>query len=357
MTKARLLMLSTLIMPLVHDPQLSRAESGHTTRISEVSKHQRTGDKRYPYRAKSQYILKELDLKWGDVVVDIGAGDGWWSERMARFVGEKGIIHAADVDEDKVSQMLKDYADVPQIKPYVCGTDRTGLPENSCDLAFFSQSYHHLNKEGHVAYLKHLRNVVRPTGRVVIIEKYSETGMAAGTHGTRLSRLVQQAEEAGWVPVRLELMTGTYHYIAILAQQDLFPPEPTEERRRGETRSRRRVTANRHTTDSLEMVRQRITEGTAVLVDVREKGEWDAGHLMDAVLVPLSELRNESKAEDFASQLAETVPKDKIIYCHCRSGGRVLAATPILKRLGYDVRPLEFGYNDLLKAGFGAAPN
>ena len=60
----------------------------------------------------------------------------------------------------------------------------------------------------------------------MIIEKYTETGLGEGEHGTRLSRLVRQAEKAAWVPVRLELMTGTYHYIAILAQQGLFPPEP-----------------------------------------------------------------------------------------------------------------------------------
>jgi hypothetical protein len=43
--------------------------------------------------------------------------------------------------------------------------------------------------------------------------------------------LVRQAEEAAWVPVRLELMTGTYHYIAILAQQELFPPEQKKKKK------------------------------------------------------------------------------------------------------------------------------
>jgi rhodanese-related sulfurtransferase len=151
-------------------------------------------------------------------------------------------------------------------------------------------------------------------------------------------------------------MTGTYHYIAILAQQDLFPSEPTEERKESEARSASRVTANGHTTDSLDTVKRRLADNKAVLVDVREKKEWDAGHLKAAVLVPLSKLRKESEAKGIGRQLAETVPTDKIIYCHCRSGGRVLAATPILKSLGYDVRPLKLGYSDLLKAGFHAGP-
>ena len=41
-----------------------------------------------------------------------------------------------------------------------------------------------------------------------------------------LSQLVKQAEEAGWIAVRYELMIGTYHYITIFVQKDLFPSEP-----------------------------------------------------------------------------------------------------------------------------------
>ncbi|MFP6603469.1 MAG: rhodanese-like domain-containing protein [Pirellulaceae bacterium] len=102
-----------------------------------------------------------------------------------------------------------------------------------------------------------------------------------------------------------------------------------------------------HTKDSLETIKKRIKEKKAVLIDVREQGEWDAGHLKAAQLVPLTKLR--------AGVKEKTLPKDKIIYCHCRSGGRVLIATSILKPLGYDIRPLKQGYQQLLKAGFEKA--
>jgi predicted methyltransferase len=163
--------------------------------------------------------------------VDIGAGDGWWTERLAKCVGPKGVVYALEVEEKKVTELKKKYADTIQIKPYLAPTDRTALPENSCDLIFFSQVYHHLDPNGHVDYLKHLRHAVRPTGRLVVIEKYSKviaTSGRHGKHGTRLSQLIRQAEEAGWIPVRCELLTGTYHYMAIFVQKDLFPPIPKE---------------------------------------------------------------------------------------------------------------------------------
>jgi rhodanese-related sulfurtransferase len=106
-----------------------------------------------------------------------------------------------------------------------------------------------------------------------------------------------------------------------------------------------------HTKDTQEEVKKALAGGKAVLLDVREKGEWDDGHLKDAKLLPLSSLKGGAKAED----VAKVAPKDKIVYCHCGSGVRCLKAADELKKLGYDVRPLKPGYKDLLKAGFEPA--
>ncbi len=109
--------------------------------------------------------------------------------------------------------------------------------------------------------------------------------------------------------------------------------------------------AAEHTKDSTETIKKAVADNKAVLLDVREKPEWDDGHLRDAKFLALSSLRD-AKADD----LARVLPKDKVIYCHCASGRRCLAAADILKKKGYDVRPLKSGFMALLKEGFAAAP-
>jgi len=201
------------------------AETGQSTRVTDPKQHAQKRPGGYPHRQHVDYVLKELDLRPGDVVVYIGAGDGWWSERMAKAVGPEGTIHAAEVEQKLVDKMKQKHAGVAQIKPYLCKTDNLELAENSCDLAFLSYTYHHLKREGRVEYLQRLRKIVKPTGRFCVCEKYSEIALESKDHGMQLSRVLQDCEEAGWIPVRCELLTGTQTFMAIFVQKDLFPAE------------------------------------------------------------------------------------------------------------------------------------
>ena len=76
-----------VIIALCSSPGLTATNAWQSTRVTDPNQHVKTLGSGYPYRAKSEYVLRELDLRPGDAVVDIGAGDGWWAERMAALVG------------------------------------------------------------------------------------------------------------------------------------------------------------------------------------------------------------------------------------------------------------------------------
>jgi len=106
-----------------------------------------------------------------------------------------------------------------------------------------------------------------------------------------------------------------------------------------------------HTKDTPADVKKAVEDKKAVLIDVREQKEWDEGHLKIAGLLALSDIKKGVPDEELAKKL----PKGKIVYLHCKSGGRCLTAAELLQKKGYDVRPLKQGYEELLKEGFEKA--
>ncbi|KGQ70661.1 hypothetical protein OA57_04645 [Chelonobacter oris] len=64
-----------------------------------------------------------------------------------------------------------------------------------------------------------------------------------------------------------------------------------------------------------------------LMIDVRSKDEFDAGHLQSAVHIPHDQIERQ------ISRL--TTDKDQKIYVYCRSGRRAEAAKAELEKLGY----------------------
>jgi NADPH-dependent 2,4-dienoyl-CoA reductase/sulfur reductase-like enzyme/rhodanese-related sulfurtransferase len=66
--------------------------------------------------------------------------------------------------------------------------------------------------------------------------------------------------------------------------------------------------------------------GRAFILDVRNKAEYEAGHIEGAVSIPVDDLRFE----------LESLPRDELIHIHCRSGFRAHLALRILKQRGFE---------------------
>jgi sulfur-carrier protein adenylyltransferase/sulfurtransferase len=81
-----------------------------------------------------------------------------------------------------------------------------------------------------------------------------------------------------------------------------------------------------------------------VFVDVREREEWDEGHIPGALHLPRSYLE---------SRIESAVPsRDRPIVVYCASGNRSAFATRTLEEMGYtDVRNLTGGYVDWKRNG------
>ena len=119
---------------------------------------------------KPDQVIKTLHISPRDVVADIGAGGGYFTERFSKTVGPFGLVYATDV-QDVMLEDLKKRANargLHNVKVVRGAFDNPMLPENSCDLVFFSSVYKEIDNR--VDYMRKVRRVLKPGGRVAIIE-------------------------------------------------------------------------------------------------------------------------------------------------------------------------------------------
>jgi rhodanese-related sulfurtransferase len=88
---------------------------------------------------------------------------------------------------------------------------------------------------------------------------------------------------------------------------------------------------------------ERLSDGSAVVLDVRPKEEYRAGHIPGALSVPV----------DALEAALQTLPKDKEIVAYCRGPYCVFSdeAVALLRSRGYRAHRLEEGLPDWRAAG------
>jgi rhodanese-related sulfurtransferase len=87
-----------------------------------------------------------------------------------------------------------------------------------------------------------------------------------------------------------------------------------------------------------------LNSGDAIVVDVRDKDEWDEGHIPGATHMSRGtiELEVEERISD----------PDTMIICHCGGGGRSALAAETLQKMGYkNVRSMAGGLRAWKAAG------
>ena len=119
---------------------------------------------------RGDLLLRELGLKPGMAVADIGAGTGYYARRMAPLVGSNGVVYATDV-QPEMMKMLEDgakKAGLTNIKPVLGGLKSVNLPDASIDLAIMVDVYHELEYPFEV--IESLVRALKPGGRIAYVE-------------------------------------------------------------------------------------------------------------------------------------------------------------------------------------------
>lgn len=119
-------------------------------------------------------LLKALNVQPGQVVCDIGCGNGFYTLKLAELVGEEGKVLAVDIQPEMLT-LLRERAkaeNVSNVEPILSSVIDPGLPANGVDLILLVDVYHEFSHPEHM--LQELRKSLAPGGRIALVEYREE---------------------------------------------------------------------------------------------------------------------------------------------------------------------------------------
>lgn len=133
------------------------------------------------YKAKEKYrhqMVKDLDLKPGDMVLDVGSGPGLWSNLLGEKVAPNGRIIGIEYSIDAITYAQNNLENSPykEIIEY-CQADFFNMPypDETFDLVFCSNSLMYFPDPMKEKLLKEQKRVAKKGGRIASKEYDGET--------------------------------------------------------------------------------------------------------------------------------------------------------------------------------------
>ena len=128
-------------------------------------------------------VIKIIGLKPGMVIADIGSGSGVFTRPFAKAVaGNGGKAVAVDIDPALLSYVSESAGKqgIKNIETHLAPVDDPKLSGPILDVAFFHDVFHHIEQRD--VYVKNLAKYIKPTGRIVLIERSSHAMMHDDNH-------------------------------------------------------------------------------------------------------------------------------------------------------------------------------
>jgi len=138
---------------------------------------------------RPQELVREMDLKPGMTVADIGTGVGYMLPYLSGAVGPSGSVLAEDIFDDFLSAAKQRAADQKLANvAFIKGTETDPrLADGSVDVILALDSYHHYNYPE--TMLAAFRKALRDGGRLVVVEYYKRPEAMPGGNAVKHIRL------------------------------------------------------------------------------------------------------------------------------------------------------------------------
>jgi ubiquinone/menaquinone biosynthesis C-methylase UbiE len=177
------------------DRPVTARDFPHAVRpVSALSGTQFSTEAKRDEAGEAKMVMDWAGIKPGTTVADIGAGEGYYTIRLAARVGEKGRVLAQDINRGALQRLgervSRDRLDNVAIKEGA--PDDPRLPQNSFDRIFMVHMYHEVSEP--YAFLWRLRPALAAGGEVIVVDRDRPTDQ----HGIPPKLLFCEFEAAGY---------------------------------------------------------------------------------------------------------------------------------------------------------------
>jgi len=123
-------------------------------------------------------VITALMLPEDAIVADLGSGPGVFTVPLAQQLN-RGVVYAVDVEPQQLDALRQRVleAELDNVVPVLASFSTPHLPPAHLDLVLIVDTFHHI--ENRTEYFRQLRSVLKPGGRLAVIE-YKAGELAAG---------------------------------------------------------------------------------------------------------------------------------------------------------------------------------
>lgn len=170
--------------------------------IAYVMSHQGIDWLERPEREKeenSSQLLKNMNIKPGMIMADIGAGSGYYTARISKLVGN-GKVYAVDIEPEMINYLDQRIASekLTNVKTILSTEQKVNLPANSIDLMLLVDVYHEFSFPYEMG--RSMLEALKPGGLLYLVEFRAEDNSVPikAVHKMSEKQAVKELKAAGF---------------------------------------------------------------------------------------------------------------------------------------------------------------
>ena len=145
---------------------------------------------------RPERIMDSVGVKTGMKIGEIGAGEGYFTFKLANRVGENGLVYANDISDKKLNKLREHlkHQNISNVRVVKGNEDDPLFPETGLDMIIMVYVFHDLSDP--VTLMENANKYLSPASPVVIVDRDPDRYGTWRSHFMSRNEIVEKVEQA-----------------------------------------------------------------------------------------------------------------------------------------------------------------